>query len=142
MASALGRLKTRSDYLRVAAGRCKWAAPGLVVQARRRAPDAAQESTAAAIRVGFTASRKVGNAVARNRARRRLRAACSEVMPDMGRAGYDYVLIARGETLRRPYGALLDDLRTALARLAADRDSTAGGKRVGRTGPGAQGGGP
>ncbi|MGF1609963.1 MAG: ribonuclease P protein component [Kiloniellales bacterium] len=126
MASALGRLKTRSEYLRVAAGRCKWAAPGMVVQTRQRTRDADQEDAATppteAIRVGFTASRKVGNAVARNRARRRLRAACSEVMPEMGQAGYDYVLIARNETLRRPYPQLLDDLRTALARLAAGRD--------------------
>ena len=136
MASALGRLKTRPEYLRVAAGRCKRAAPGMVVQARRRAEDVPQEDggagSAEAIRVGFTASRKVGNAVARNRARRRLRAACSEVMPDMGQAGYDYVLIARGETLRRPYPQLLQDLRSALARLAGDRTKQSDGKGGGR----------
>ena len=69
------------------------------------------------IRVGFTASRKVGSAVQRNRARRRLRAAVAEVLPDMGQTSHDYVVIARAATPGRPYAALLGDLRTALARL-------------------------
>ncbi len=74
-----------------------------------------------AIRVGFTASRKVGKAVERNRARRRLKAATAEVLPQRGRPGYDYVVIARQATLRRPYRALLTDLSTALERVSARR---------------------
>ena len=69
------------------------------------------------VRVGFTVSRKVGNAIRRNRARRRLRAVVAEVLPEHGRAGCDYVLIGRAGTLDRSYADLLADLRTALARI-------------------------
>lgn len=72
------------------------------------------------IRVGFTASRKVGTAVERNRARRRLRAAVAEVLPELGQPGHDYVMIARRATLSRGYGDLLNDLRMALKRLAGE----------------------
>lgn len=65
-------------------------------------------------RVGFTASRKVGSAVARNRARRRLRAAVREVMPDNARPGHDYVVIARRDALSRPFDELVGDLASAL----------------------------
>jgi len=82
-----------------------------VLQARRR-PDPADGE---AIRVGYTCSRKVGNAVARNRARRRLRAAAAKVLPAHGRPGWDYVLIGkRGATAARPFPALCDDLAGAL----------------------------
>jgi ribonuclease P protein component len=67
--------------------------------------------------VGFTASRKVGNAVARNRARRRLRAAAAEVLPALAEAGTDYVLVARKATLGRRYGDLVRDLHEALIQL-------------------------
>ena len=71
----------------------------------------------ARIRIGFTVSKKVGHAVARNRARRRLRAAAAEVMPRRAAPGTDYVLIGRKGTLTRPYALLIDDLETALERL-------------------------
>ncbi len=73
------------------------------------------------VRVGFTVSRKVGNATQRNRARRRLRAVAAQVLPELGRPGYDYVLIGRAQTLERPYAELVEDLRTALARVARDK---------------------
>ncbi len=66
--------------------------------------------------IGFTASKKVGNAVARNRAKRRLRAAVSAVMPKYAAGGHDYVLIGRKATLQRPYADLLTDLMRALRR--------------------------
>ena len=85
--------------------------PGLILQACRRATDGEP------VRVGYTASRRVGGAVQRNRARRRLRAAVGAVMPQHARQGHDYVVIARLETLRRPFRALVHDLETALRRL-------------------------
>lgn len=69
------------------------------------------------MRVGFTASRKVGNAVVRNRAKRRLRAAAARVLAVEGRPGTDYVLIARGATAKRPFSALIEDLEGALGRI-------------------------
>ena len=69
-------------------------------------------------RVGFTASRRVGNAVARNRAKRRLRAAAASVLSARGRDGVDYVLIARAGTGKRPYAELLADLEGALHQMS------------------------
>lgn len=89
--------------------------PGLVLQAAERSADVAGGT----VRVGFTASRKVGGAVVRNRAKRRLRAAAARILPDAGRPGTDYVLIARAATAERPFAALLDDLQTALRRVEA-----------------------
>ena len=115
MAAALARLKRRADFLRAAATGRKWATPGMIVQSRPRAPDEAVP--AEALRVGFTASKRVGNAVARNRARRRLRAVVAELLPAAGVPGHDYVLIARAGTLARPYDALKADFSEALDRL-------------------------
>ncbi len=78
---------------------------------------------AEAIRVGFTATRRIGGAVVRNRAKRRLREAARAIFPDLARPGCDYVLIARGGATSRPYPRLLDDVKTALLRLAADLDA-------------------
>jgi len=91
--------------------------PGLILQACRQAGDTGP------VRVGYTASRRVGGAVARNRARRRLRAAVAAVLPQHARTGYDYVLVARAATVRRPFGALVQDLEAALRRLGMWRES-------------------
>ncbi|MFQ8431311.1 ribonuclease P protein component [Amaricoccus sp. W119] len=113
---ALVVLRERADF--VAASRARRTSrPGLNLQARRR--DAGDDPAGGA-RVGFTCSKKVGNAVARNRAKRRLRAAAREVMPEAGRPGWDYVLIGRpGTTAARAWPDLLEDLRGALAQLHA-----------------------
>ena len=98
-------LKKRADFLRAARG-------------IRRVEGAVTLETCPSllpgIRVGFTASKKIGNAVARNRAKRRLRAAASQLLPLLGRQGHDYVLVARGTTVARPYQDLLNDISTAL----------------------------
>lgn len=78
------------------------------------------------IRLGITASRKVGNAVARNRVRRRLREAARLVLPTNAAPGHDYVLIGRAATLQRPFPMLLADLQSALRRLHALRPHEAG----------------
>jgi ribonuclease P protein component len=72
------------------------------------------------IRVGFTATRRIGGAVVRNRARRRLKEAARLIAPLHARPGCDYVFLARGGTAGRPWTRLLDDMRTTLQRLAAD----------------------
>jgi ribonuclease P protein component len=116
MAAPPPTLKRRRDFLACARGR-RWAASGLVLQARRRGDGEAAE---AGIRVGYTCSKKIGGAVVRNRAKRRLRAAAAEVLPDQGIPGWDYVLVGRPEaTVARPFPELLDDLRTALGRVHA-----------------------
>jgi ribonuclease P protein component len=129
MASALVRLKTRADFLRVAATRRRAVRPGLLLQAARRPPGNAAgddgSDAGAAIRVGFTASRKVGNAVVRNRAKRRLRAAAAEVLARAGRPGTDYVLIARAGTGERPYAELVGDLEAALRQVDRARSGDA-----------------
>ena len=112
----LGRLTKRPEYLRVAGGGRKWATPGLVLQMRPRAA-AEGDGDAEAVRLGITVSRKVGGAVQRNRARRRLRAVAREALPEVGRPGHDYVLIGRAGTLTRSYAELCADLRTAVERL-------------------------
>jgi len=125
---AVGRLKRRAEFLRVAATRRKWAAPGLILQAASAEPQE-DNSAAPSIRVGFTCSKKVGNAVARNRAKRRLRAAAREVIGLEGAPLHDYVLIGRQETLRRPYSLLLQDLRTALKRVGVKAKPDSGEER-------------
>jgi ribonuclease P protein component len=113
MTDRLVRLKSRSDFLRVAAGRVRAVRPGFVLQAAPHPGDGD-----AGLRVGFTASRRVGNAVMRNRAKRRLRAAAASVLARQGRAGTDYVLIARAGTGGRRYAELLADLEGALRQLS------------------------
>ena len=147
----VGRLKTRPQFLRVAAAKRKWVTPGLILQAARRQhgddraapdlpagagrmPDAAPDEPE--VRVGFTVTRRVGNAVTRNRVKRRLRAAAAEVFPRVGRGGTDYVVIGRSVTLVRPYGKLLQDLEQAVVRLDRKARDRAGDKARG----GAQGG--
>jgi len=85
--------------------------PGCVVQARARAD---REGPA---RAGFTATRKIGGAVVRNRAKRRLREAARLLLPLHGCDGVDYVFIARAATPERAWPALLDDVKTALVSL-------------------------
>jgi len=120
MAVRLDRLKKRADFLRVAGLRRKWAAPGLILQAAPT-PAAGLGAPPACVRVGFTVSKKVGNAVCRNRARRRLREAVAALFPTRAAPGIDYVVIGRRETLDRSYSLLLQDLTTALKRVGALR---------------------
>ncbi|WP_421692856.1 ribonuclease P protein component [Aestuariivirga sp.] len=103
------RLKRRQDF--VAAARAQYAAmPGMVVQMRARADDGPA-------RVGFTATKKIGNAVVRNRTKRRLRELARLKLAAVARPGHDYVLIGRAPTASRPFPDLDTDLTSALKRL-------------------------
>ncbi len=112
------RLKRRPDFL-LAAKAPSCARGAVVLQARDRADEQSL------VRVGFTATKKVGGAVVRNRAKRRMREAARRLVPLLGRPGHDYVLIARGGAPTRPWERLLDDVKSALISLAADNDPRA-----------------
>lgn len=125
----VGRLRRRAEFLKVAAGRRKWATPGLVMQVRGWDPAERDSLPVDTLRVGYTASRKVGSSVARNRARRRLRAAVQETLTRLACPAHDYVLIARSGTLTRPFPALLGDIEAALGRLKARCEAETSEKR-------------
>ena len=107
-------LRKRADFLR-AAGAKRQGTTGFHLQARDR-------SDGEGMRVGYTCSKKVGNAVARNRAKRRLREVARLVLPEHGRPGWDYVLVGRpGVTVSRDFAALKSDLEGALRQIHRDR---------------------
>ena len=113
-------LAKRADFLRAAQARRQGTA-GFLLQARQRqtaeTPDGAE---AALIRIGYTCSKKLGNAVARNRAKRRLREIARAILPVSGRPGWDYVLVGRPEaTATREFALMLADLERALAQIHA-----------------------
>ena len=112
----LARLKKRAEFLHVAAKGRKWTTPGLILQALPQDGNAEP-------RIGFTASRRVGIAVVRNRARRRLREAAQRTIPHA--LPGDYVVIARERTLTRDFAELVADLETALRRVGAWRGEAA-----------------
>lgn len=106
------RLTRRAEFLAVAAKGRRAAVHGLVLQALPREDHGLT-------RLGFTVTKKVGNAVVRNRTRRRLKEAARLLLNDLALAeappaGYDLVLIGRDATRARPFAELQDDLRRAL----------------------------
>jgi ribonuclease P protein component len=117
-AFAIERLKKRADFLACAQGP-SCAKGAVVVQARARGDERPL------VRAGFTATKRIGGAVERNRAKRRMREAARLLLPDLARPGFDYVFIARGGVITRPWARLLDDVKSALIRLAAERDGRA-----------------
>jgi ribonuclease P protein component len=102
------RLKRRKEFQKVASRGKRAARPGLVLQALPTG------EAAAPLRVGFTVTKKVGNAVVRNRAKRRLREAARLLLGQDAPAGWELVLIGRDATGTRPFDELLGDLRGAL----------------------------
>ena len=105
-------LTKRADFLRASHAR-RQGTPGIHLQARKRA-----DGEAEGIRVGFTCSKKVGNAVARNRAKRRLREVARIVLPEMGRDGWDYVLVGRKDvTADLAFDQLISDMQRAVIKV-------------------------
>lgn len=106
----MDRLKKRTDFLAIAKTGRRCVTPAFILQSRPSPSDGP-------VRLGLTASRKVGGAVERNRAKRRLRALARHILPLKGQPGTDYVLIARQESLRRDFAAMRQDLEKALKKV-------------------------
>jgi ribonuclease P protein component len=115
------RLKQRADFI-AAAGGTKVPAAAFVLQARKRADQGP-------VRFGFTVSKKVGNAVERNRVRRRLKEIVRLSDPNRMHSGHDYVLVGRRAALKLPFDRITKDFEGALRRAHAGRDSGNTGSR-------------
>jgi ribonuclease P protein component len=116
-ATVPGRLTQRAEFLAVARGR-KTPMPGLVLQVLKR-------DDSAPARLGFTVTKKVGNAVVRNRTRRRLREAARLLLRDVDVTGADLVLVGRDGTRGRKFALLVEDLRQALAKAGLPKQAPA-----------------
>ena len=127
-------MRKRADFLRAQKGR-RQSTPSLTLETCASPP---AKAAPGAVRIGFTASKKVGGAVQRNRAKRRLRAAAAATLPLLAREGHDYVLIARTTTLSRRFPELIRDLSKALtaAHAAMDEGHGADVMRKKRQSPG------
>lgn len=119
--NTLTTLKKRPAFLAVAATGQRWVAPGFILQVGAApAPDSPSPEN---VRHGLTASKKVGNAVKRNRSRRRLRALAREVLAPHADPARAYVLIARGATETESYTAMKNDLIKGLKRFKLYREA-------------------
>jgi len=120
--SPLDRIKKRPDYLAVAATRRKWVTPAFILQAMPGESDSPPK-------VGFTVSKKVGKAVIRSKARRRLKEAARKVFPLSGKTGWCYVLVGRQAATNYPFEKLCGDMRWALAKLTSGADLKSSGNK-------------
>lgn len=103
-------LKKREEFVQIAQRGGKFSTPTLVLQHMScPSPHSADD-----VRIGFTVTRKLGNAVVRNRIKRRLREASRKLLPEFAVAGHDYVFIGRSATQHCPYATLLKDMQRAL----------------------------
>lgn len=110
-------MRQRSDFL-AANGGLRVGTPGFVLLVKPRADQRAQ------VRIGYTVTKKTGNAVVRNRIKRRFRELARALLPEHGIAGADHVLIGRTEALTRDFAAMKADLERALARVREGKASS------------------
>jgi ribonuclease P protein component len=123
------RLKKRGDFLAAAASGLRWTTPGFLLQAKSR-------NDARPLRVGFTVTKKIGNAVIRNRLKRRLREVARLGLRNRSETGFDLVLIGRAPGLTRPFAEMQLDFAAGLARMARRlRAGNAGSPAASETGP-------
>jgi ribonuclease P protein component len=109
-------LRQRADFLKLQSTGQKWITPAFVVQIL------AETDSADPVAIGFTATKKLGGAVVRNRCKRRLRAACDIAINNYKTSGIKLVLIARTDTLTRDFVQLTKDLEWALRKLGVARN--------------------
>ncbi|NOT70770.1 MAG: ribonuclease P protein component [Hyphomicrobium sp.] len=116
--SPLATLKVRAEYLAVRGG-SKASVPACLIEARIRRSDTskppASPDPSYGPRFGFTVTKKLGNAVTRNRIRRRLKAALTQLAGTHAQDGYDYVVVARAAAFDRAYHDIIADLTKAFA---------------------------
>ncbi len=114
----VGRLKKRSEFINVTANGKKWVTRGFILvanaQREKSTPDLEYLP-----RVGFTATKKIGNSVVRNKAKRILRAISQEVLTSSNTPAWDYVIIARKTLTTSNYEDLKKDFRWAIKKLEA-----------------------
>lgn len=110
-------LKKRSDYLKTSSARLKSVTPGLILQGRNHTPNEIRSNNLSDLRIGFTVSKKVGNAVSRNRVKRRLKAAAQNIMLAKSPKYLDLVVIGRQTALKRAFSSLLSDMEKALTQI-------------------------
>lgn len=113
MSSKLMLIKKRPDFLHVTRNGYKVVKSGFILQAAKTR----RNFDPPVFRIGYTATKKIGNAVCRNRAKRRLRSLCAALLPLEAVAGYDYVIIARYTTIDMAYKKLYKDLMYALKKI-------------------------
>lgn len=121
------RLKRRSEFLATAASGRRWVAPSFILQVAPRPGEAVEPCLEAGL--GFTSSRRVGNAVQRNRAKRRLKEASRLLLPKAAASSHNYVLIARSAVLTCPFQTLIDDLNKAFERVLTARSRPPGARQ-------------
>ena len=110
-------LKKRSDYLKTSSARLKSVTPGLILQGRNHTLNEIKSSDLSDLRIGFTVSKKVGNAVTRNRVKRRLKAVAQNILLAKSPKNLDLVVIGRQNALKRSFSNLLADMEKALTQI-------------------------
>lgn len=118
--ATLATIKNRRDFLALNASRTKYVASAFILVAKERGSDHPIQGIS---RIGYTVTKKMGNAVARNRIKRRLREAARKAAAERMQANFDYVLISRPAALSCDFSALIRELEIAFSRIHANKSA-------------------